>query len=250
MLKETRVIMGMPVTVEICDASATQKNIDQVFDYFTYVDEKFSTFKPESEITNINNGLILPKDYSQDMKTVFELSEKTKQETNGYFDIVNNEGKFDPSGLVKGWAIFNAAKLLKSLGFVNFYVEAGGDIQVYGLNDKHEAWKVGIKNPFNGKENIKILYLKNNEGVATSGSYERGGHIYNPKNRQAQLAEIVSLTVVGQNIYEADRFATAAYAMQKEGIDFIENLPGFEGYSIDKNGIATMTGNFEQYTHL
>ena len=62
------------------------------------------------------------------------------------------------------------------------------------------------------------------------------------------MLEILSLTVVGPNIYEADRFATAAFAMQREGINFIENLNGFEGYSIDKNGTATMTSNFEKYT--
>jgi thiamine biosynthesis lipoprotein len=43
------------------------------------------------------------------------------------------------------------------------------------------------------------------------------------------------------------RFATAAYAMGKNGIIFIEQLPGLEGYSIDKNGTATMTNNFEKF---
>ena len=43
---------------------------------------------------------------------------------------------------------------------------------------------------------------------------------------------------------EADRFATAAFAMGKDGILFIENLPGFEGYAIDAKGIATMASGF------
>ncbi len=247
-MKETRIIMGMPVTIEICDAPVTQKTIDQVFAYFEYVDEKFSTYKSTSEITKINQGLIEKENFSPDMKTVFELCEKTKQETDGYFDIVNNNGIYDPSGIVKGWAIFNAALLLEQLGFKHFYVEAGGDIQVRGKNNKKEYWKVGIKNPFNTRELVKVIFLKNNEGVATSGSYERGNHIYNPKNRKQELALMVSLTVVGKNIYEADRFATAAFAMQSSGINFIEQLDGFEGYSIDANGIATMTSKFEDYT--
>ncbi len=36
------------------------------------------------------------------MKVIFKLSEKTKKETNGYFDIFY-KGKYDPSGIVKGW---------------------------------------------------------------------------------------------------------------------------------------------------
>jgi len=61
------------------------------------------------------------------------------------------------------------------------------------------------------------------------------------------IKDIVSLTVIGPNIYEADRFVTAAFAMGKEGIYFIEKLDGFEGYMIDSNGLATFTSGFEKY---
>jgi thiamine biosynthesis lipoprotein len=60
----------------------------------------------------------------------------------------------------------------------------------------------------------------------------------------------VSITVIGPDVLEADRFATAAFAMGKGGIAFIENLPGFEGYAIDAQGIATMTSGFGAYTAL
>jgi thiamine biosynthesis lipoprotein len=79
--------------------------------------------------------------------------------------------------------------------------------------------------------------------MATSGIYFRGEHIYNPHN-DSQVKEVVSLSVVGSNIYDADRFATAAFAMGREGINFIEKLEGFEGYQIDREGMATMTSNF------
>ena len=42
------------------------------------------------------------------MRAVFALAEQTKQETAGYFDI-DRGGFYDPSGIVKGWAIANAA---------------------------------------------------------------------------------------------------------------------------------------------
>jgi len=247
-MREVRFIMGMPVIIDIKDNSASREIIGRVFDYFVYVDEKFSTFKETSEITKINKGLLKPENYSQDMKLIFDLSEITKLETQGFFDIVNREGKFDPSGIVKGWAIFEANKILVKEGMKHFYVEAGGDIQVHGSNDtKSSGWSVGIRNPFNVKEIIKSVHLKHSEGIATSGSYERGNHIYNPKNHQETMAEIVSLTVIGPNVYQADRFATAAFAMQREGIGFIEKLDGFEGYMVDKNQVATMTSHFEKY---
>jgi thiamine biosynthesis lipoprotein len=240
--------MGMPIIVEIADGIATQDGINKVFDYFKYVDEKFSVFKKDSEITKINNGQILEKDYSRDMEEIMKLSEQTKKETNGYFDIIDNNRKYNPSGIVKGWAIYNAAELLIKMGYENFYVDAGGDIQVHGKNEQKSDWKIGIKNPFKMNEIIKVVYLDKNQGIATSGTYIRGQHIYNPKDRKEEMSEIVSLSVIGPNVYEADRFATAAFAMQREGINFIEKLNGFEAYMIDKNGIATMTSNFEKYT--
>ena len=118
-MKDTRLIMGMPVAVEIVDDTATTQNIDEIFDYFIYVDEKFSTYKESSEISQINNGKLAKSEYSDDMKFVLEKCEKTKAETEGFFDIAKN-GKLDPSGYVKGWAIQNAAHLIEMKGFQNY----------------------------------------------------------------------------------------------------------------------------------
>ncbi|MEP7288670.1 MAG: FAD:protein FMN transferase [Chloroflexota bacterium] len=252
-MKQTRILMGMPITIEVVEnfddtAGKASQTIDGVFDYFTYVDNKFSTYKDSSEISLINQKQITFYQASADMKLVFALADQTKHDTDGYFDISRN-GSYDPSGIVKGWAIYNAAALLRHDGFRNFYVEAGGDIQAEGNNAQGQAWQVGIRNPFNPDQIVKVLSISNT-GVATSGSYIRGQHIYNPKQPDSILSEIVSLTVIGPNIYEADRFATAAFAMGREGIVFIETLTGFEGYMIDNAGLATLTSGFERFvTH-
>ncbi len=237
--------MGMPVTVEVVDSTVTHRVFNEVFSYLEYVDDTFSTYKDTSEITAINQGRLTLAQASRDMQTVFALSERTKQETNGYFEIRRN-GTIDPSGLVKGWAIYNAAQILRQFGFENLYVDAGGDVQMYGHNAEGCPWKVGIRNPFNANEIVKVLTVTD-RGVATSGNYVRGQHIYNPKTDGDLVTDVVSLTVIGPNIYEADRFATAAFAMGREGIVFIENLDGFEGYMIDRHGQATLTSGFEGY---
>jgi FAD:protein FMN transferase len=245
-MKQTRFMMGMPITLEIIDPHATENIFDEVFAYFANIDEKFSTYKSTSEITAINNGGLALKDASEEMQLIFALSEETRQQTNGYFDIKTPSGKYDPSGLVKGWAIWNASQLLQKRGFENFYVDAGGDIQPHGKNAEGKLWAVGIKNPFNEVENVRVVYV-GTEGVATSGTYIRGLHIYNPRGAHEPVSGIVSLTVIGPNIYEADRFATAAFAMGADGINFIEGLDGFEGYIIDKDKVATMTTGWGKY---
>lgn len=236
--------MGMPITVEILDLSATEADIARVFAYFRSIDDTFSTYKAESEISKINRGELTEEMYSEPMKTILALSEQTRLETQGYFDI-QSKTIIDPSGIVKGWAIFQAAQMLKEAGFVNFYIDAGGDIQVAGTKNGN-PWRVGIRNPFNRNENVKVLAITD-RGVATSGTAIRGQHIYNPHHPERPVPDIVSLTVIGPDVYEADRFATAAFAMGKKGIYFIEKLAGFEGYLIDSSARATYTSGFERY---
>lgn len=233
-MKQTKLIMGMPITVDI--ETSDPDIFKKVFAFFIKVDKKYSPFKKTSEVTKINAGA---KKISPEMQKILDLCAKTKQETNGYFDVYYN-GIFNPSGLVKGWAIFNAGKIIENSGFKKFFVEAGGDIQANG-----KIWRVGIKNPFNKNQIVKVLKIKN-KGVATSGNYERGRHIFNPKTGKA-ADEIAGITVIGPNIYEADRFATAAFAMGKLGINFIEKRQGLEGYMIDKQGMATFTSGFKKY---
>lgn len=245
-MKILRLTMGMPATVEIRDTDGARADaaIGKVFEYFSEIDQRFSTYKPDSEISRINRGELEWADISPETKDILARSQQTKEETAGYFNIRRPDGSLDPSGLVKGWAIWQAAKLLENLGFQQFIVDIGGDIQAKSLTAG--SWKIGVRNPFNREQNVKILTL-GNEGIATSGTAIRGQHIYNPHEPKQPITDIASLTVVGPNVYEADRFATAAFAMGADGIRFIESVPGLEAYMIDKDGIATMTTGFGKY---
>jgi len=244
-MRQTRLLMGMPITLILSGRTDGETLCDMVFDYLRRVDERYSTYKPTSEISRINAGEIQPEGQSSEMKHILELCAQTTRETGGYFDI-EHDGKLDPSGLVKGWAIQQAAFLLRDAGVPNFCLSAGGDMQLSGTNESGQVWEVGIRNPLNRHEVVKKLQLSDC-GVATSGTYIRGQHIYNPFQPHQPLDDVLSLTVIGPSVYDADRFATAAFAMGKDGIAFIESLPGLEGYMIDAMGIATFTSNFERY---
>jgi len=240
--------MGMPITIEIVDVAAKEADFEAVFAYFRSIDEQFSPYKSTSEVTRINNGEIKEDGYSKEMREVLVLAEQTKKDTKGFFDVWHN-GVFDPSGVVKGWSIWNAAKMLDARGFVNFYVDAGGDIEVRGKNEKGELWRVGIRNPFEKDSIIKTVALTN-MGIATSGTYIRGQHIYNPHTGRKDIRDIVSMTVLAENVYEADRLATAAFAMGRDGIVFLTSIPHVEAYMIDAGGVATMTEHFESFVPI
>ena len=244
MMKQTRMLMGMPITLEIADPGVALDDLERVFAYFVHVDETFSTYKDSSEVSRLNRGELSEDQCSEELRTVLALCEQTRQETHGYFDIVH-DGRRDPSGIVKGWAVQHAAHILRDGGFRHYYVDAGGDLQVCGTK-AGQPWRIGIRNPFNRDEIVKVLALSEC-GVATSGTAIRGQHIYDPHHPGMPLLDVLSLTVIGPDVYEADRFATAAFAMGKQGIRFIEELPGFEGYMIDAGARATYTSGFERY---
>ena len=120
---------------------------------------------------------------------------------------------------MKGWAIRNASRLIEAAGAKDYLVEAGGDIQSWGKAADGTDWKIGIRHPFNDREIIKTVRPLG-RGIATSGTYARGDHIYNPHQPGHPIA------------------------MGKRGIYFIKEIPRLEGYAIDMNGVATQTTGF------
>ncbi len=263
-------IMGMPITVVVVDRSEPadrwargagyagdrapeaarermHADIARVFDYLRAIDEQFSPYKETSEVSRINAGELTQADYSSEMKRVLDLARETKELTKGFFDVWF-QGSFDPSGIVKGLALHDAGKILQDLGYENFCIDGAGDIEVKGRNAGGRKWRIGIRNPFSPDGIIKALVLEN-RGIATSGLYIRGEHIYNPVAGEKATA-IASMTVVGPNVYEADRIATAAFAMGKAGLELVASLPDFDGYMVEDNGIATYTDGFLRYVTL
>jgi thiamine biosynthesis lipoprotein len=237
-------IMGMPVSVHIVDACAREEDAESVFASLRCVDRVFSTYRRDSETERINRDELSITASSAAMQTVIALCEQTRLETGGYFNA-RYRGRFDPSGIVKGYAIRQASELLRQRGFRDFFVEAGGDIQTSGRNDRGEQWRVGIRNPFDVSGLINVVHLSG-DAIATSGTYERGEHIYDPVHGRPANA-VASLSVIAANVYDADRFATAAFAMGERGIFFIEATPGLEGCVIDWDRRAFCTTGFHKY---
>jgi thiamine biosynthesis lipoprotein len=264
---ETELIMGLPITVVIVDRAAGRRSawvpardaptgdalermhsgIRRVFDYLREVDEQFSPYKETSEVSRINRCEVDPSEYTEEMNRVVRLAEETKELTHGFFDVWF-EGKFDPSGIVKGLALHDAGGILRDLGYDNFCIDGGGDIEVKGRNSDGRKWRIGIRNPFSPDAIIKALVLEN-RGIATSGLYIRGEHIYDPV-AGGKAKAIASMTVVGPNVYEADRIATAAFAMGNAGLELVASLHDFDGYMVEYNEVATYTDGFLRYVTL
>lgn len=245
MIRRTWLQMGMPMTVCIQDAGAGREDVAAVAAWFAEVDRRYSPYRETSEVSRLNRGELDRSQLSDELADILRQCEQTKRETGGYFDS-ERDGRIDPSGLVKGWAIERASRLLAARGWTSHVVEAGGDVQAVGHNGAGEPWRVGIRNPFQREQIVKVLAVSNG-GVATSGTAIRGQHIYDPWRPGPLESDVVSLTVIAPSIYDADRFATAAFAMGRDGLCFIAARPDLEAYAILADGTATFTQGFPRY---
>jgi thiamine biosynthesis lipoprotein len=77
--------------------------------------------------------------------------------------------------------------------------------------------------------------LKADRAVATSGCYERGPHLINPKNGR-MLFRTASATVVGSSLPLCDALATALVAAEDAGPELVRSLDGYEAYVIGVDG--------------
>jgi thiamine biosynthesis lipoprotein len=245
MIKRTWIQMGMPITVCIQDQTAGPEDLAEVVSWLDQVDQRYSPYRETSDVSRLNAGKLARQEVGEELASILQMCQQTKAETGGYFDATRN-GQFDPSGLVKGWAIERAAEILAARGFANYFVDAGGDVRAVGLNGDGQFWRVGIRNPFRRDEVVKVLAISD-RGVATSGTAVRGRHIYDPFSAGPLQTDVASLTVVGPTIFEADRMATAAFAMGQAGLSFIAARPDLAAYAVMTDGTATYTQGFRDY---
>jgi thiamine biosynthesis lipoprotein len=240
-LRRLSVVMGMPVTVDVRDEHAQNSALEEVFADLRFVDQTFSTFIPDSEVSRVDRGELTLDDASLPVRQVLNLCRLYEMATEGYFSAWHT-GRLDPSGLVKGWAIERACVILEAHGYRHYFVEAAGDVRTRRPASTGRPWRIGIRHPAE-RDKVARVILADDLAVATSGTYEKGAHVQNPVTGRP-ATHWLSLTVVGSDIVEADVYATAALAMGRPGLDFIESLPRFEAYAIDANLRTTWTSGF------
>lgn len=239
--------MGMPVSVDVRDDGVGEEAIDRVFAWLRHVDEVFSTYKDGSEISRLGRGELELEDCSDEVQGVLALCERLREETDGYFDVRADHGWLDPSGLVKGWSVERASELLVEAGSVNHCINAAGDVRLRGAPAPGEAWHVGLLHPQH-PDALTAVVAVNDGAVATSGTYERGFHVFDP-HTFLPADQLASVTIVGPDLTFADAYATAGLARGWSAPDWLSTLAarGYEAYVVDHDGHAWSTPGFPAY---
>lgn len=234
-------VMGMPVSVHARGADARSPNTDNaVRDLFAELhrlEAVFSKYRPDSEVSRLRRGTLLLDECSDVVRRVHLLCVTARERTGGAFDAwrtaPGEPELFDPTGLVKGWAVARASAGLAMLG-PSFAVDAGGDVLVVPGRARYR-WTIGIEDPADRRRLLARVRLA--EGaVATSGVAARGRHITDPRTGRAADG-LLSATVVGPSLVWADVFATAAIALgPADAVGFVELLHGTSGLLVLADG--------------
>ena len=131
----------------------------------------------------------------------------------------------DLGAVAKGLAVDLAARELAARR--DFAIDAGGDLYLGGVNHAARPWTIGIRHPQHAGECIAAVRVSD-QAVCTSGKYERGPHIVDPRS-QAPAGGLLSVTVVGPSAMLADALATAAFVLGEEAaLPWLERM-GVEG---------------------
>jgi thiamine biosynthesis lipoprotein len=210
--------------------------IDECRKYFSFVDDIFSTYKPESEVSRLRAGKIRLEECHPDLQEVWALCEYAREVSDGYFDPWCVEGGFDPSGYVKGWAGDKGIALLKKHGAENVQINCAGDLSLAGGLENGLPWNIGIRHPEQAHTVVKVFDIMDG-AIATSGTYERGAHIRDPHTGLIAIGAR-SATVYGPDGGLADALATAMVVAGRDGA-YLFMKPELEAYNcwvIDRHG--------------
>ena len=209
-------------------------------------DQTFSLYKPESEISRIVRGELAWERASGVQRTIRDLAANWQDSTHSFFNP-RSGNEYDPSGLVKGWAAQNSAQFLEANGIRNFTLNAGGDIYLSSGLEKSILTRVGLSNlkpiasEHAGVSIVLELAYTGYQAVATSGTSERGEHVW----RSGSNANFQQVTVVSKDLISADVWATALLSGGNKAWElFLNQDEDLIGFGVFENGAIVSSPGF------
>ncbi len=183
---------------------------DAVARVFGRWDARFSLYRDDSELSRINRGELRLTQASPALRDCYALALDWRDRTDGVFTPHRADGALDLSGVVKALAIDEAGGALHALDQGDWSLNAGGDILVAGDQAPGLDWVAGIVDPEDRARTLTVVTLALPlRAVATSGSAERGDHIWSSGGGSSPYRQV---SVLARDIVTADVLATAIIA--------------------------------------
>lgn len=235
--------MGTVVSFALAapDSADGRAAIEAAVQWLHLVDRTLSPYREDSEVSRMARGELSPGESGPLLAEVLSLGDNAVSDGQGAFTL-HPGGRFDPSGLVKGWALERASAILVEFGMRDHLVNGGGDVQAEGDREPGVPWRVAIADPRDRTRTIAVLGARDGGlAVATSGTAERGEHIHGASGGT------LSLTVVGRSLTEVDVAATTAFALGDKGRAWIDERPSLAGMAVMDGGRMWTSQRFADY---
>lgn len=247
-------VMGTVVTVQVRGRATADVDVRAQVDATVAAviarmrdDERvFSTYRPDSDVSLLRDGLRALDDVDPRVREVETLCRRLRDDTGGVFDAWWR-GWFDPTGVVKGWSVDAAATALTGVlslpGVEAAAINAGGDMRLLRAPGSAHVWNVGVVDPEDSSAVLATIAV--GEGaVATSGTAERGAHLIDPRSERP-IPGLVSATVVADTVTVADVWATVAAVTGIDDLDLVRAAPVASGIVWSDGRVRRWVGGVE-----
>ena len=204
-------------------------------------DAVFSTWKADSPMSRLRRGELTSDQLPPEVADVLAACRAARVATDGWFDPWALPGGVDPTGYVKGWAAERALDALRVPGVAAAVVNAAGDIASFGGPSPASPFRFAVVDPFDRSRTAFVV--EHSGAIATSGTYERGQHLFDPRARRAAAA-VASATVTGPELGLADALATALAVGGEPVLGCVAALGRFEALVIGHDGAIRSTPGF------
>lgn len=239
-------VMGTVVSIDVrpqgLPMGRTRSAVTAACDLLHRADDVFSLFRHGTPLALLRRGEVSLVDCPPEVAEVIELCHRAKHASGGWFDPWGLRDGFDPTGLVKGWAAREAARVLEAAGIGAGMVNAAGDIATFGTPSQRDAWRVGIRSPESPELLSCVIELRG--AVATSGLYERGAHVWDVAAERPARG-VASASVTGPDLALADALATGLVAAGSAGLDAV-TASGYEAMLVLEGGESVSTPGFPE----
>jgi FAD:protein FMN transferase len=240
-------VMGLPVTLALrgrhADDDSARAAWSVCLEILQEADRVFSTYRDDSAVCRLSRGEVTLDQCPAEVAEVLAIGERARQESGGAFDVrrPGPDGRhvLDPSGVVKGWAVQRALVPLAVLEDTDVCLSAGGDMACWVATAEGEPWRIGIEDPHDPTRVLAVVPVRRG-AVATSGHAHRGYHVTDARTGRPPEG-IASVTVLAPDLVSADVDATAAYALGREGLAWLQGR-GRAGVVVWADGTAEVYG--------
>ncbi len=237
--------MGTVVSVTLARPPRHERWADGVEWIFAAADRRFSLYRPDSELSLIAAGAATLTDSSRAMRQMYALALEWRTATGGDFTPHRPDGVLDLSGVVKACAAAESAAWLHSEGHLAWCLNAGGDVLCSGAKADDGPWQVGIVDPGDKHSLLTtIAATADRSAVATSGSAERGEHVW---RRPGVGRDFIQVTVRAADIVTADVLATAIVAGGSRSLDHSSSAWPVDILAVRQDGSLLATPGFASH---